>query len=386
MTAPQPKFAQVALACVCLAMMVSPATAQPASSRIVWDRVEAAGLQVTRGEHLTLITDVRDRADIAEFVTVFDQAIAGWCDYFAIPRAAAADWHMTGCVMLDRQRFIDAGLLFDDLPEFPAGYQRNDMMWLYVQDGDYYTRHLLLHEGTHAFMEKFLGGYGPPWYAEGMAELLSVHRWTDGQLTINHRISDRDEVPYWGRVKLIREDRDNDRGFDLDEVLMIPPDSFQQVRYYGWAWAACEFFDRHPHYQEIFRRLPSVVTSEPLEFNRQFRRELESRWDTARQEWQNMLQEIDYGYDVERSSFGEVTGRVASGEMIEFALATDRGWQDTGIDVSGGMRLEISGTGMFRVRDEAGTPWPADAGGITIEYYRSRRPSHNATGPPATHV
>ncbi|MGI9518597.1 MAG: hypothetical protein ACR2NP_16190 [Pirellulaceae bacterium] len=368
----KPKFAHIWLTLTLVTIGVPAASGQPASSRINWPRVEAEGLQVTRGDHLTLITDVRERADVDEFVTVFDQAVEGWCDYFAIPRASAEDWHMTGCLILDPQKFTDAGLLFDDLPAFPAGYQRNDMMWLFVQDGDYYTRHLLLHEGTHAFMEKFLGGYGPPWYAEGMAELLAVHRWSDGQLVINHRIGHRDEVPYWGRVKLIREDRDNDRGFDLDEVLMIPPDSFQQVRYYGWAWAACEFFDRHLQYQEVFRRLPSLVNVDPLEFNQQFRRELESDWETARQDWQNMVQEMDYGYDVERASLSTVADRSSSDDATEFGLASDRGWQDTGIEVRGGMQLEISGNGMYRVRDEGGTAWPADAGGITIEYYQGR--------------
>ncbi len=361
----------------CLILMLSAvglpsAMAQRASDEIDWRRVEAAGLEVTRGDHLTLITDVRDRADVDEFVAVFDQAVDQWCDYFAIPRADAADWHMNGCVMLDRENFVTAGLIFADLPDFPAGYQRGDMMWLYLQDGDYYTRHLLLHEGTHAFMEKFLGGYGPPWYAEGMAELLAVHRWADDQLTIKHRIAHRDEVPYWGRIKLIREDRARDRGFDLDEVLMMPPDSFQQVRYYGWAWAACEFLDRHPDYQEKFRRLPSLANIDALEFNEKFRRELEADWPAARQQWRNMVQEIDYGYDVERSSMVPVNNRLTGDEGTSFSVASDRGWQDTGVDVRAGQQLEFSSTGMFRVRDEAGTAWPADAGGITIEYYRGR--------------
>ena len=175
------------------------------------EALEARGLSVSQSPHLTLITDVRDRADVAEFNDVFEAAVGQWCDYFEVPRSAVKDWHLTACVIRDpnnKQRFVEAGLFPEDLPPFPAGFQQASRIWVYLQDGDYYTRHLLIHEGTHAFMEKFLGGYGAPWYAEGIAELLGVHRWQEGRLTINHQITNREEVPFWGRVKLVRKDRE----------------------------------------------------------------------------------------------------------------------------------------------------------------------------------
>ena len=79
----------------------------------------------------------------------------------------------------------------EDLPDFLAGYQRGHEIWIYLQPGDYYTRHLLLHEGTHAFMGWFLNGFGSPWYSEGMAELLAINQWQDGKLQLHYQLRDR---------------------------------------------------------------------------------------------------------------------------------------------------------------------------------------------------
>ena len=251
-----------------------------------WDveALEARGLRVTRSPHLTLITDVRERSDVEEFNAVFEAAISQWCEYFEIPAKAVEGWHLTAVVITDpnqKQAFVDAGLFPKDLPPFPAAFQRGSMFWVYLQDGDYYTRHLLIHEGTHAFMESFLGGLGAPWYAEGMAELLGLHRWTKTDLVMNYQIQNREEVPYWGRVKLIREDRDAGLGKSLDEVLELKVEDFRNVNGYAWAWAACQFFDRHPEYQSRFRMLSNLAKLNPAEFNRRYRKSLSAKKQEA---------------------------------------------------------------------------------------------------------
>ena len=40
---------------------------------------------------------------------------------------------------------------------------------------------------------------------EGMAELLSTHRWAEGRLTLNWIPTSREEVPMWGRIKIIKD-------------------------------------------------------------------------------------------------------------------------------------------------------------------------------------
>ena len=336
--------------------------------------LEAHGLSVHQSQHLTLITDARGRNDVSEFNDVFEQAVEQWCQYFEIPQSAVEEWHLTGCVILDKQdkqKFVDAGLMPEDLPPFPAGYQKGSSIWVYVQDGDYYTRHLLVHEGTHAFMQTFLGGYGAAWYAEGMAELLGVHQWKDGKLEINHDIASRNEVPFWGRVKLVKQDRDNRRRKSLDEVLAIQGEDFMHVHTYGWAWAACEFLDSHPRYRKIFRKLPSIANLPPHEFNRQFRIAMADQWPAANQQWEILIDEIDYGYDVAMAEPVSVLDRTTDEAETRFTLAVNQGWQSTGIVVKAGSRVVISSSGMYQVKQDS-QAWLRDAGGVTMEYYRGR--------------
>ena len=54
-------------------------------------------------------------------------------------------------------------------------------------------------------MYTLLGAVGPGWYMEGMAELLGTHRWQEGQLQLRVIPDHRQEVPMWGRIKLVRD-------------------------------------------------------------------------------------------------------------------------------------------------------------------------------------
>ncbi len=92
----------------------------------------------------------------------------------------AADWRIRGCLMREKRPFAACGLLPAGLPPFRHGFSRGRQLWLNEQPTAYYRRHLLLHEGTHAFMDAMFGGCGPPWYMEGMAELLATHSYRDG--------------------------------------------------------------------------------------------------------------------------------------------------------------------------------------------------------------
>lgn len=344
------------------------------SAQIDLQAIQARGLQVTRSPHLTLITDVRDRQDVAEFNDVFEAAVQQWCRYFQVPEDAVKDWHLIGCIIRDpnqTQVFTDAGLFPDDLPSFPAGYQLGSNFWVFLQDGDYYTRHLLIHEGTHAFMEKFLGGYGAPWYSEGMAELLGLHRWQDQQLSMNHQVESSDEVPFWGRVKLIRKAHAVEQGKTLNEVLEMENKSFREVDAYAWAWALCQFLDRHPEYQKQFRKLPAIASLPPAQFNQKFREAWGEDWPAAAQQWLNLVTEMEYGYDVVAATPTPLSGTSTAQGATRFEVAVNRGWQETGILVEPGDRIRITAEGLYRVKQDT-QAWPCDAGGITIEYYAGR--------------
>ena len=163
---------------------------------------------------------------------------------------------MTGYLMDRKERFQATGLLPEDLPPFLNGYQRGTEMWVYEQPSAYYRRHLLLHEGTHAFMNTQLRGCGPPWYMEGMAELMGTHRWQDGQLQLAYFPKHRDEVPQWGRIKMIRDEVAAGRSMTLEAIAAYGPTAHLQNEPYAWCWAAAAFLDGHPQFSARFRQLP----------------------------------------------------------------------------------------------------------------------------------
>lgn len=343
------------------------------------DRLLAHGIQVLRGRQITLYTDVKGRDDVAQIPEVFDRAIPQWCDYFGVSREAVASWHVTACIMGDPARFRRAGLFPAGLPDFPAGYQVGDRIWMYLQPGSYYTRHLTLHEGTHAFMEKFLGGMGAPWFSEGMAERLALNRWQpdlEGSLAleINFQVTDRDQTPYWGRVKGIQEDYREGLGLTLRDVTLLPNPSFRDVKYYGWAWAACEFLARHPETSADFSKLFSQTAKSPGQFTAYVGKWLSAHETVLEQDWNLFIREMDYGIPVERICLSRISANSEKEGMFRLKLKPDHGWQMTPIAIPQGGKVRIGSESFFQIgRSVVGDQvrsWTTTTNGITLEYYR----------------
>ncbi len=340
--------------------------------------VKAAGIQKVSGTHIDLYTDVRDEQKINELVSAFDQAVSQWCSYFGLSVESAESWKMRAFLIADRANptlFQRAGLMPDDLPNFKAGFQRRHNFWLYLQPGNYYTRHLLLHEGTHGFMLWFLRGHGPAWYSEGMAELLGVHQWNNDQLQLNHRLRNREEAEYWGRVKRIRDERNTENELTLEDVVNIPPAGFNDVRYYAWAWAGCEFFQNHPKTKQTFSKLPEMAKLDEDRFNREFLDLIESNLDVLKRDWLLFINEMDYGYSIARGCLSEASlsgGRFGS-QRTKFQISAERSWQVTEQKVQQGERFRIESSGEFVVgQSNPSTPWKCQPNGITIQYHLGR--------------
>ena len=327
-------------------------------------RIKSQGIIRDQSQHLTLFTDIRDRTDVREFGKVFDHAVAQWCAYFDVSENKSEAWHMRAMLVADRQRFQKAGLFPSDLPNFLAGFQRGHEMWVYLQPGRYYTRHLLLHEGTHAFMQWYLDGTGAPWYSEGMAELLSVHSWNNNQLQLNFQLSDRSQAEYWGRVKLIREDCSEGKAMSLDEVFAIPGNAFREVRYYAWSWAACQFLSKHPETKMIFRKLQQLASESPAKFNATLRSWIAELRPKLDRDWNLFVHEIDFGYDV-----GAGCIQTAECENSRILIDSRSSWQLTNIRVESGDQFAFKADGRFTIARENDVAWPCEAGGITIDYY-----------------
>ena len=331
-------------------------------------KIQANSITTRVSPHLILLTDLPSSQDIDQFNEVFEKAIPQWCDYFGIEPATTKDWQLRAMIMGDKLKFERAGLL-QGIPQFPAGFQTGHDMWVYLQPGNYYTRHLLLHEGTHSFMQWFLGGTGAPWYTEGMAELLGLHQWRDRNLTINFQLTDRSQAEYWGRIKIIKEDLQNENGMKLDDVLNIPNRAFREVRYYAWSWAACQFLSQHELSKEQFNELKHKVTLSRGEFNREFEQSIQSVRQDLDRDWELFIHEIDFGFDINRGRLKSVQ----SNSELSFEIEVDTSWQQTNIDINVGDVIKVAASGRFIVRQPNGEkPWPCEANGITIDYYRGR--------------
>ena len=351
-----------------------------------------AGLTVNSGKHLILFSDLRDAEKAYDLIRSYDAAVPQWCEYFGVDIKRTDGWKLRAYLLQgpnQTQRFEQAKLFTEALPPFAAGYQKDHNIYLYNQPGPYYTRHLLLHEGTHAFMQWFLSGYGAPWYSEGIAEKLAVHQPSKDSVKLNHRLASRDEAPYWGRVKLIKDEYAAGDAMTLDDVLAIPNQSFRNVRYYAWAWAGCEFFDNHPLTKQAFNELKQSVALPPEQFNAGFREKLEPHWEQLVKDWAIFIEEMDYGVEIQRSRIVQAADvDKAKPETNHYSIQTDHGWQQTRLKVKAGDRLKIQSSGRFTVgqtvaprsatstSEPAATgdvyPWYCESNGVTLEYYRGQ--------------
>jgi len=338
--------------------------------RVIDDaKAGAVGIRKLASKRLTLYTDLLSTPEVDELPGMFDQAFPQWCEYFGIDAAKYPAWRMTGFLMKDKDRFRRTGLLPGDLPPFPNGFARNDELWLYEQTDDYYRRHLLLHEGTHGLMNTILGGCGPPWYMEGIAELLATHRWAEGQLTLGWVPPSRQHAPGWGRVRMIRDAVAEGRAMSLRGVIEYPPQAHRQNEPYAWCWAAALLMDRHPRYQQRFRQLKRIVLTH--DFNRRFFAAMGDDWNRLCEEWRLMVADLEYGYDVARTAVDFTPGRPLPDGGTTLTVAADRGWQNTGLRLEAGTSYRLRASGRYQVDDEPQTWW-CEPGGVSIRYYHGR--------------
>ncbi len=330
-------------------------------------------MRIFAGKRITLITDVPASPEIEALPAEFDQAYPQWCAYFGLMEQAKAEWHVNAFLMADKQRFASAGLIPDNLPPFLNGYALGLDLWLNEQPSGYYRRHLLLHEGTHAFMHSLLGGVGPPWYAEGMAELLATHRLVDGRLMLNAFPQRREDVPQLGRIKLVRDAVAAGRLMAVDEVLSYGPTAYRDNAAYAWCWALSAFLDGHPRYRERFRQLPKAVLGNDL--NARMRERFTADWADLAEEWQLFAASVEYGHDLVRSAIEYAPGEPLSKGAKQIAVAADRGWQSTRIRVTAGKTYHLRASGRFQIALEPGPPersWESEPNGVSIRYYGGR--------------
>lgn len=320
-------------------------------------------------KHLTLLTDLPAGDDVDALPELFDQAFPQWCEYFGVDPAKHADWHVRACLMRTPERFAAAGLLPASVPEFRSGYALGDAVWCRDQASPYYRRHLLLHEGTHAFMHSLLGGVGASWYAEGIAELMATHSLVDGRLTLNVFPKSRDDFSKWGRIEIVATETAAGRAMSLPRVMAYDPKVDGENEWYGWCWALAAMLDHDPRTRDQFRRVPKLVESP--HFDAGVAKLFGADWSRLAADWQVFSATIDYDYDFARMRVDFASGKSLAKDGAQVQVAADRGWQSSGVKLEAGKSYRVRAQGRYQVAREPRVWW-CEPGGVTIRYYRGQ--------------
>ncbi|HEV3005546.1 MAG TPA: hypothetical protein VGX78_13865 [Pirellulales bacterium] len=332
-------------------------------------RAKAHGIRKLTGRTLTLFTDLPADPEVERLPEWFDQALPQWTHYFGAPAETGATRRVTGHLMKDKARFLASGLLPEALPEFANGYSTAHEIWWYDQSSAYYRRHLMFHEGTHAYMFTRFGTCGPPWYMEGMAELLGTHALGADGPRLGVFPSHADDVRSWGRIGLVRRAVADGRVLPLSEVMAYGPRAHLESEPYGWCWAAAAFLDGHPRYRERFRKLPAELSHD--DFNGRVRTVFADDWRELDEEWRVFVGAIEYGYDLERNAVEFVAGEALPRSGSDVVIRSDRGWQSSRIRLQAGSTYELAAKGRYQLA--AGPPiWWCESNGVTIRYWNGR--------------
>jgi len=328
-------------------------------------RAAENGIRKLSGKHLKLYTDVPLDAEIESLPAVFDAAFDEWCRVFEVT-ARDTKWEITGCLMRRRETFEAAGLVPANLPKFPNGYSLQYKLWLFEQTSSYYRRHLLLHEGTHCFMATMFDDLGPPWYAEGMAELLATHRLEGRKITLGYFPRSREEVPKLSRVEIIQRDVERGRWQSLADVVAYNREAHLHNEAYGWCWGVAAFLNGHPRYAERFGRLKRALGQ--VDFNARFEHAYARDWKRLEEEWEIFEANVDYGYGFARMAVEFADGQPLPAKGSDVSVATDRGWQSSKIRLEAGKTYRLKASGRYQVVSQPRVWW-CEPGGVTIAYY-----------------
>ncbi|MDR3109175.1 MAG: hypothetical protein LBU65_05745 [Planctomycetaceae bacterium] len=341
----------------------------------------ADALRVLDGKHLRLTTDIPASAEVDALPALFDLAVPIWCEWFCVPIEKVADWKMEGCLVRDKLNFRDSGLL-ERVPELRTGFQFDNRLWVLEPKSDYYRRHLLLHEGVHGLMWYLYGELGPPWYREGLAELLSTH-YIDGGKTDGVKLElaiiprKREDVLLWGRVKLIHDDCNAGKFLTIDEVMTLVSKEYDDPNAYAWSWALTMFLATETANDnggnvmlQMTKELSPTIPRDLKRFNGKVKELIGSeKFAVLQKRWYDFASQIDYGYDVQRTRIESfVVGKLIESGVKPVRVKSERGWQNSGYSVEKGKSYRLTASGRFAL-DNTPSKWWSQPNGITIRYH-----------------
>lgn len=350
------------------------------------DSIAAAGLKEISSSHLRLITDIPLDDEIRQLPIVFDLAMEEWSAYFASKDQDKAqlmkktsDWKAVAFLIGDRQRFLANGFIKAGVPDFKDGYQAGSWLYFMEQPSPYYRRHLLLHEGTHWFMTSLYGSAGPPWYMEGMAERLATHEWDGKALRMAVVPINNDSVPYWGRIKLLRDDLEKKTAPTLEEILHMEGSARLPVDRYAWSWAVVMFFSEHPEWKPVLDRVVAEGLNRGPQMSDELMERLKGDWVRVRVSWNGFISDIDYGFRVP-DAMPKISKDQKSlkDKPITAEVQASQGWQSAGVAVKQGDKIRIAATGKYVV-EKGSEEWVSEPQGVSLQYF-NRHPIGKLVG------
>ena len=320
------------------------------------------------GKYIRLVTDLPPSDSLTSYVASFDEAVPLWLEYWSREKSSIDDWRMTGYLMTEKASFQKRNLVPNELPDFTNGYQRGEKLWVVNQPSDFYTLHLLLHEGAHGIAEKLFGGAGPPWYMEGTAEYLATHAHGETGLQIGIIPASREVSPYWGRLGLIADRRRESKMPTIETVMRYGDTAHREVEPYAWSWVAATLMEMYPEYRDRFRAAATKGRDSSPQFTRQFYQDLSVQWPVVSARWQLLCNDLEYGFDRDRNRVMLKTSPLLTNDAVTMRLATDQGWQSAPVSVQQGQHLIIEAAGRYQLQTDP--KWKSEANGVTIDYYR----------------
>lgn len=331
-----------------------------------------AGLRVLESRRLTLATDraARTGDGVEDLPRLVDEAVDVWCAHFGITAESIDGWRAFGCLVVDRERFREAGLLPPEIPSFTNGFCDRNRFWLMDQPNPAYRRHLVLHEAAHAFTLTVRGLATPVWHSEGVAEYLATHRLDEHGRFVHTPIPARSaDVEQLGRIEQIRDLRNTRRAPALADVLRAPPVNHHDLAAYASSWAAFVMFAHHPAYVRSFAAIERGTLGP--DFTARLEAMPGYTADRAARDFDALTDELDYGYDFDRSAIDWSAGRALDG-AAEVLVAAGRGWQNSGIALAKSARYELRASGRCSLGRLEGIAIETEPDGISLDWYRGR--------------
>ncbi|MCL2743421.1 MAG: hypothetical protein FWE67_06190 [Planctomycetaceae bacterium] len=343
------------------------------------------GIRKIQEKQITLYTDLPNRKDVDELLEVFAQFVPQCCRFFGLDEKNYTDFHIECFLIGDFDKFKSSGAVAQ-VPKLKNGYALRSRIWLRSQANPYYQRHLFLHECVHALMGYAFGHWGPPWYREGTAELLSTHRWENGKLTLGVVPKTPADFPRWGRIEYVRQDigmqsirketqQKEPLFMPLEDMFNLTAEDYNENESYAWSWAFAAFCTNHTSYREAFRQTSYYLSENFIQTNQRFF-ELVRKHNSEHaaeinlaNDWLDFQRNICYGYDFGRTKIDYPQNELPLRSKSKvITVKTNCGWQSSGLILKKGRTYSISATGRFQLGNEP-KPWLSEPNGITVKYY-----------------